>query len=109
MSDIAHPETTLTDMLKKGCFWIDIHNPTDNEMKAISEIFKIHPLTIEDISMEEQREKCEVYMNYYFVCFRSFDQDELSVNYMQPSAIYIIIMREGVLTVNITLFYKYLW
>lgn len=50
--------------------------------------------------MEEQREKCEVFMNYYFVCFRSFDQDEYSVNYMQPSAIYIIILKEGVITVG---------
>lgn len=100
MSDIAHPNSTVSDMLKKGCFWIDIHNPTDSEMQAIGKVFRIHPLTIEDITMEEQREKCEVFMNYYFVCFRSFDQDELSANYMQPSAIYIVILREGVLTVS---------
>ncbi|OBZ83558.1 putative metal ion transporter C17A12.14 [Choanephora cucurbitarum] len=89
---------TLTDMLKKGCFWIDILNPTDNEMKALCKVFHIHPLTVEDISMEEQREKCEVFMNYYFICFRSFDQDEFSLTYMQPIAIYIIILKEGVIT-----------
>lgn len=87
-------------MLKKGCFWIDIHNPTDSEMKAIGKVFRIHPLTIEDISMEEQREKCEVFMNYYFICFRSFEQDETAINYLQPSATYIIVLREGVLTVS---------
>ncbi|CAO3614448.1 unnamed protein product [Mucor fragilis] len=91
-------DETLTDMMKKGCFWIDVHNPTDSEMKALCKVFRIHPLTIEDISMEEQREKCEVFMNYYFVCFRSFDQDEFSATYMQPSAIYMIILKEGVLT-----------
>lgn len=87
-------------MIKKGCFWIDIHDPTDSEMKALCKVFRIHPLTVEDISMEEQREKCEVFMNYYFVCFRSFDQDEFSATYMQPSALYIIILKEGVLTVG---------
>lgn len=86
--------------MKKSCFWIDIHDPTDNEMRALCKAFRIHPLTVEDICMEEQREKCEVFMNYYFVCFRSFDQDEYSVNYMQPSAIYIIILKEGVITVG---------
>lgn len=86
--------------MKKGCFWIDIHNPTDNEMRALCKAFRIHPLTVEDICMEEQREKCEVFMNYYFICFRSFDQDEFSVNYMQPSAIYIIILKEGIITVS---------
>ncbi|KAI9350366.1 hypothetical protein BD770DRAFT_326721 [Pilaira anomala] len=85
-------------MLKKGCFWIDILSPTDDEMKALCEAFRIHPLTVEDICMEEQREKCEVFMNYYFICFRSFEQDELSSNYMQPCAIYIIILKEGVIT-----------
>ncbi|CAO3612348.1 unnamed protein product [Mucor hiemalis] len=93
-----HNDDSLTGMMKKGCFWIDIHNPTDAEMRAMGKAFRIHPLTMEDITMEEQREKCEVFMNYYFVCFRSFDQDEFSPNYMQPSAIYIIIMKEGVLT-----------
>jgi magnesium transporter len=93
-------KASLTDMLKRGCFWIDIQNPTDDEMRALGKAFRIHPLTIEDISMEEQREKCEVFMNYYFVCFRSFEQDEFSANYMQPSAIYIIILKEGVLTVS---------
>ncbi|KAI8647181.1 hypothetical protein BD408DRAFT_408732 [Parasitella parasitica] len=91
-------DESLSDMMKKGCFWIDVHNPTDSEMKALCKVFRIHPLTVEDISMEEQREKCEVFMNYYFICFRSFDQDEFSATYMQPSAIYIIVLKEGVLT-----------
>ncbi|KAI8973461.1 hypothetical protein BDF20DRAFT_882497 [Mycotypha africana] len=89
---------TLSSMLKKGCFWIDIHNPTDAEMRALAKAFHIHPLTIEDICMEEQREKCEVFLNYYFICFRSFDQDEFSTTYLQPSALYIIVLKEGVLT-----------
>lgn len=50
--------------------------------------------------MEEQSEKCEVFKNYYFICFRSFEQDRSSVNYLQPLAIYIIVLREGVLSVR---------
>ncbi|KAI9258067.1 hypothetical protein BDA99DRAFT_110929 [Phascolomyces articulosus] len=88
----------LSDLLKKGCFWLDILDPTDAEMKVLSKTFHIHPLTVEDISMEEQREKCEVYKNYYFICFRSFEQNQASVNYLQPLALYIIVLKEGVLT-----------
>ncbi|KAI9475411.1 MAG: hypothetical protein EXX96DRAFT_486814 [Benjaminiella poitrasii] len=98
VSEIPGQNNSLSEMLKKGCFWIDVLNPTDVEMKALCKAFRIHPLTAEDISMEEQREKCEVFLNYYFVCFRSFDQDEFSTTYLQPSAIYIIILKEGVLT-----------
>ncbi|KAI9497962.1 hypothetical protein BDB00DRAFT_548046 [Zychaea mexicana] len=88
----------LSDLLKRGCFWLDILSPTDAEMKVLSKTFHIHPLTVEDISMEEQREKCEIYKNYYFICFRSFEQNQSSVNYLQPLALYIIVLKEGVLS-----------
>ncbi|KAI9288708.1 hypothetical protein BC943DRAFT_341908 [Umbelopsis sp. AD052] len=67
-------------------------------MKALSKIFHIHPLTTEDITMEESREKCEVFKNYIFVCFRSFDADQYSLNYLQPIGLYIIMTREAILT-----------
>lgn len=58
-------------------FWLDILNPTEDEMKVLSKAFGIHPLTTEDIFLGETREKVELFRNYYLVCFRSFDiQDE---------------------------------
>jgi magnesium transporter len=74
--------------------------PTEIEMKQLSKAFHIHPLTTEDIAMEEPREKCEVFKNYCFVCFRSFDQDPSSVYYLQPVGVYILIFKQGILTVN---------
>ncbi|KAI9014002.1 hypothetical protein CLU79DRAFT_721895 [Phycomyces nitens] len=97
-SEIPVRGEKLSTMIKKGCFWIDILNPTDEEMRVLSSIFRIHPLTAEDISMEEQREKCEVFKNYYFICFRTFDQDQFSPTYLAPSALYIVVLKEGVLT-----------
>ncbi|KAI9252812.1 hypothetical protein BDA99DRAFT_520135 [Phascolomyces articulosus] len=98
ISEIPSNGDQLSTMIKKGCFWIDVLCPTDAEMKAFSKIFHIHPLTAEDITMEEPREKCEVFKNYYFICFRSFDQDQYSINYLQPIGMYIIILKEGILT-----------
>ncbi|KAI8384221.1 uncharacterized protein BYT42DRAFT_561761 [Radiomyces spectabilis] len=89
---------SFTDMLKKAYFWIDILSPTDAEMQSLSKIFHIHPLTAEDIATEEPREKCEVFKNYCFVCFRTFDQNPYSTNYLQPISLYIIILKEGILT-----------
>ncbi|KAH3667079.1 hypothetical protein WICMUC_005426 [Wickerhamomyces mucosus] len=54
-------------------FWLDILNPTEEEMKVLSKAFSIHPLTTEDIFLGETREKVELFKEYYFVCFRSFD------------------------------------
>ena len=50
--------------------------------------------------MEETREKIELFRNYYFVCFRSFEQDNLSPTYLEPLNMYIIVFREGTLSVR---------
>ncbi|KAF9900017.1 CorA metal ion transporter [Linnemannia zychae] len=88
----------FSDLLKDGCFWIDILDPCDFDMQILSKHFHIHPLTIEDISTEEVREKYEVFRNYYFVCFRTFDQDYNSGSYLQPASMYSVVMREGIIT-----------
>ncbi|TFK66567.1 cora-domain-containing protein [Pluteus cervinus] len=79
-------------------WWLDVQSPTDEEMKMLSKVFCIHPLTTEDILMEEAREKIELFHNYYLVCFRSFDQDQYSPTYLEPLNMYIIVFREGILS-----------
>lgn len=54
-------------------FWLDILDPTEEEMKVLSKTFGIHPLTTEDIFLGEAREKVELFKSYYFMCFTSFD------------------------------------
>ncbi|KAJ7249733.1 cora-domain-containing protein [Mycena haematopus] len=79
-------------------WWLDVQSPTDDEMKMLSKVFSIHPLTTEDIQMEETREKIELFRNYYLVCFRSFDQDPYSPTHLEPLNMYIIVFREGTLS-----------
>lgn len=54
-------------------FWLDVLDPTEEEIKVLSKTFGIHPLTTEDIFLGEAREKVELFKSYYFVCFTSFD------------------------------------
>lgn len=54
-------------------FWLDVLDPSEEEMKVLSKTFRIHPLTTEDIFLGETREKVELFSSYYFVCFTSFD------------------------------------
>ena len=79
-------------------WWLDVLSPTDEEMRLLSKVFGIHPLTTEDILLEETREKIELFRNYYLVCFRSFDQDPYSQTYLEPLNMYIIVFREGTLS-----------
>ncbi|EPY49280.1 CorA family magnesium ion transporter [Schizosaccharomyces cryophilus OY26] len=83
---------------EKGVWWLDCLNPTDSEMRMLSKAFSIHPLTTEDIRVQETREKVELFRSYYFVCFRSFEQDPEGEDYLEPLNMYIIVFREGLLT-----------
>lgn len=79
-------------------WWLDVMSPTADEMKVIQKTFGIHPLTSEDIMLQEQREKVELFRHYYFVSYRSFDQDELSEKHLDPVNVYVVVFREGIIS-----------
>lgn len=47
---------------------------------------------------QEPREKVELFPNYTFICFRSFEVDPHS-DQIKPFNFYILIFRDGLLTV----------
>ncbi|TKX21753.1 putative CorA-like Mg2+ transporter protein [Elsinoe australis] len=84
-------------------FWLDVLSPTEAEMKVLAKAFGIHQLTVEDILVQEPREKVELFQNYYFVNYRSFEQDKESLDYMEPINIYVIVYRDGVLSFHFSM------
>lgn len=85
-----------------GVWWLDVQNPTHAELEVISKAFKIHRLTREDIEMQEPREKVELFPQYYFVCFRSFNMNKKSEDFLDPIHVYIIVCADGVLSFSYT-------
>ncbi|KAH8675370.1 hypothetical protein BX600DRAFT_507615 [Xylariales sp. PMI_506] len=83
---------------ERPTWWLDVLSPTEAEMKVIQKAFGIHPLTSEDIMLQEQREKVELFRHYYFVNYRSFDQDEESETHLDPVNVYVVVFREGVIS-----------
>ncbi len=61
----------VSDMLpdKTNLFWLDLSDPSEQELAKIAEEFNLHPLAIEDASHAHQRPKIEDYDNFYFVVF----------------------------------------
>lgn len=96
------PNTTSQAKPKKygprPTFWLDVLSPTDAEMRTIAKAFGIHALTAEDIMMQEAREKVELFRSYYFVNYRTFEQDINSENYLEPVNMYVVVFREGVIS-----------
>ncbi|TVY87402.1 putative metal ion transporter [Lachnellula willkommii] len=83
----------------EGVWWLNMNNPTEEEIRAICKAFGVHPLTIEDIGTQEAREKIELFSSYYFACFRSFNVVEVDDGQeFEPHNIYVVVFREGTLS-----------
>ena len=106
-ADLLSPGETCRDLFALpsdgGVWWLDILNPTEDELHVFQRAFGIHRLTTEDIITQEAREKVELFKQYYFVCFRSFFQMDIhSEEYMEPVNVYMVVFREGIITITYT-------
>lgn len=84
-----------------GVWWLNMNKPSEEEVRAVCRAFGIHPLTVEDITTQESREKIELFPSYYFACFRSFcieDDEETNEKEFVPFNIYVVVFREGTLS-----------
>ncbi|KAK3630745.1 hypothetical protein LTR56_017302 [Elasticomyces elasticus] len=103
LGGLLMPGETFRDLFELGpeggVWWLDMLNPSEEEVFAICGAFRVHPLTREDITTQETREKVELFRSYYFVCFRSFYAvDKESEDYLEPINVYAVVFREGLLT-----------
>jgi magnesium transporter len=64
---INNPDTIL---------WLDLEDPSENDLNKIGKEFNLHPLAVEDASHEHQRPKIDLYDNFYFVVFYTAHIDE---------------------------------
>lgn len=106
-AELISPGGTYRDLFELpqegGVWWLDVLNPTEEELQVFQRAFGIHRLTTEDIITQEAREKVELFKQYYFVCFRSFDQVSAeSDDYMEPVNVYMVVFREGIITITYT-------
>jgi magnesium transporter len=75
MSSRTFREATGTDHIAplindlEHIFWLDVQDPTEQELATIAELFHLHPLAIEDASREHQRPKIEAYEHFFILVF----------------------------------------
>ncbi len=51
----------------EGALWVDMTGPTEDDLRALREVFHFHPLAIEDTMKQQQRPKLEEYEGYFFL------------------------------------------
>jgi magnesium transporter len=105
LGDLVLPGEDVRGLFKlpeegDGVWWLNVNNPSKDEVVAICKAFGTHPLTTEDIATQESREKIELFPSYYFACFRSFNTelDPDGNEEYEPFNIYAIVFREGTLS-----------
>jgi magnesium transporter len=102
LGDFVADGTTFRDLFEVGpeggVWWLDVLNPTKSELEVLAKAFKIHRLTREDIETQEAREKVELFSQYYFVCFRTFNMDSNHEDFLDPIHVYIVVCGDGVLS-----------
>jgi magnesium transporter len=56
--------------------WLDVVDPSPEDLATIGETFGLHPLTIEDATHRHQRPKVELFEGYAFIALRPFTTDD---------------------------------
>jgi magnesium transporter len=50
-----------------GLTWVDVVDPTPDELERVAAVFGLHPLTIEDMAHRRQRPRIESFDDYVFI------------------------------------------
>jgi magnesium transporter len=62
------PHEDLEAQLKKdGFVWIDLEDPSEEDVGKLGKVITLHPLTVEDARIFQQRPKIEEYEGYMFM------------------------------------------
>jgi len=61
----------ISDTLAAGCdlLWVDVVDPTPDELRLIGQEFVFHPLALEDAARPHQRPKLDPYDGFFFLVF----------------------------------------
>jgi magnesium transporter len=66
--DLRQARDTLAS--QDSFVWLDVTDPSEDDIASIGEAFGLHPLTLEDVRHRGQRPKVELFEGYAFVAVR---------------------------------------
>jgi magnesium transporter len=77
-SDEPAEPSRVSDLIAiDGVFlWLDVTDPTDEDLALLQREFSLHPLTVEDVRHRHQRPKVELFKDYAFVVLRALDPSD---------------------------------
>ncbi|KAL4920624.1 hypothetical protein BDW62DRAFT_176895 [Aspergillus aurantiobrunneus] len=89
-------------------WWLDLCDAAEEDIAAASRLLSMHPLTVEDIALQEPRQKIETFPGYYLISLRtltsSLDEQPQSTGEApflpatSPTMLYILVFSQGTVT-----------
>ncbi|KAL4931005.1 magnesium transporter CorA family protein [Aspergillus undulatus] len=95
-------------------WWLDVCDATEEEVAAVARSLSIHPLTVEDIALQEPRQKIETFPGYYLISLRtlasSVDEEKAKSTdaapftpiISSPTMLFILVFSHGTVTFSRT-------
>jgi magnesium transporter len=94
------PHDDLRAHLERGQFvWVDYEAPSDEDLRRLSELIDLHPLTLEDARTFDQRPKIEEYEGYVFMVAFGVDADTESGGALLRE-VHMVISGDYVVTIH---------
>jgi magnesium transporter len=94
------PHDQLAAQLQtKGFVWIDLEDPSEEDLEKLSELVGLHPLTLDDARTFQQRPKIEEYEGYMFMVVFGVDEGTESGGPLLRE-IHLIISGDSVVTIH---------
>lgn len=79
--------------------WIDFEAPEDKEIEVLKDVFKFHPLAIEDCLHKLQRPKVDNYKDYYFIVLNEFAEEHTN-KYFKSTQLYVFLGINYIVTLH---------
>jgi len=90
----------MVETIKIGrLLWVNIKNPTNEDLDEIANTYHFHPLDIEDCRESNQRSKIDIYDDYYFLVlhFPNFDRQN---KFIKPKEVKIFWGEDYLITIG---------
>ena len=65
----VHVDELQAHLEAERFFWMDLVDPSDEQIEALGELFRFHPLAVEDAREFHQRPKLDLYGDHVFLVF----------------------------------------
>lgn len=80
--------------------WIDVIQPTEDDLNRIRQEFKFHPLAMEDVTRQHQRPKVDIYDDFILIIFYGLQDGDPSETRAPLTQVGIFVGSNYVVTVH---------